>query len=108
MPGLPRECRLARNPARDCAPAMKLHLENLPASLPDQRDTITRCLEKLNEAMPLQQVHFFGSHARGEARNRQNPRTCRPRIVRVFPYACPVIFCAAIMLSLRPCGMLAA
>lgn len=47
---------------------MKLHLENLPASLTDQRDTIARCLEKMNEAMPLERVYLFGSHARGEAR----------------------------------------
>ena len=47
---------------------MKLLLENLPPSLAAQRDTIARCLEKMNEAMPLQQVYLFGSHARGEAR----------------------------------------
>lgn len=47
---------------------MKLHLENLPPSLAGQRDTIARCLEKMNEAMPLERVILFGSHARGEAR----------------------------------------
>lgn len=47
---------------------MKLHLENLPPSLADQRDIIARCLEKMNEAMPLERVYLFGSHARGEAR----------------------------------------
>ena len=47
---------------------MKLLLDNLPPSLMAQRDTIARCLEKMNEAMPLERVYLFGSHARGEAR----------------------------------------
>ena len=47
---------------------MKLLLENLPPSLAAQRDIIARCLEKMNEAMPLERVYLFGSHARGEAR----------------------------------------
>lgn len=47
---------------------MKLLLDNLPPSLSAQRDTIARCLEKMNEAMPLERVYLFGSHARGEAR----------------------------------------
>lgn len=47
---------------------MKLLLENLPPSLAGQRETLARCIEKMNEAMPLEQVILFGSHARGEAR----------------------------------------
>ncbi len=47
---------------------MKLLLENLPPSLQDQRETLARCLEAMNRAMPLKAVYLFGSHARGEAR----------------------------------------
>ena len=47
---------------------MKLHLENLPASLVPQRETLARCLEAMNRALPLREVWLFGSHARGDAR----------------------------------------
>ncbi len=47
---------------------MKLILENLPASLVAQRDTLARCLEAMDRALPLRAVYLFGSHARGEAR----------------------------------------
>ena len=47
---------------------MKLLLENLPPSLRDQRETLTRCLVAMDAALPIQQVLLFGSHARGEAR----------------------------------------
>ncbi len=47
---------------------MKLLLENLPASLQDQRATLARCLEAMNEVIPFQAVYLFGSHARGQAR----------------------------------------
>ena len=47
---------------------MKLLLENLPTSLVAQRDTLARCLEAMNRALPLRAVYLFGSHARGEAR----------------------------------------
>jgi hypothetical protein len=46
---------------------MRLLLENLPASLGEQRDCLARCLEAMNRVMPLQAVYLFGSHARGEA-----------------------------------------
>jgi len=46
---------------------VKLLLENLPASLQDQRETLVKCLEAMNQAMPLRAVYLFGSHARGEA-----------------------------------------
>ena len=47
---------------------MKLLLENLPPSRAPQRETLARCLEAMNGALPLQAVWLFGSHARGEAR----------------------------------------
>jgi len=47
---------------------MKLLLENLPPSLRDQRETLARCLEAMDRALPLKAVYLFGSHARGEAR----------------------------------------
>ena len=47
---------------------MKLILENLPPSLAAQRDTLARCLEAMDRALPLRTVYLFGSHARGEAR----------------------------------------
>jgi predicted nucleotidyltransferase len=45
-----------------------LLIENLPSSLQSQRDTLVRCLEAMNAALPLQAVYLFGSHARGDAR----------------------------------------
>src|SRR5216110_1088488 len=47
---------------------MRLLLDNLPSSLREQRDSLRRCLEAMNQVMPLQAVYLFGSHARGEAR----------------------------------------
>jgi predicted nucleotidyltransferase len=47
---------------------VKLLLENLPPSLTPQRETLARCIEAMNRALPLQEVWLFGSHARGEAR----------------------------------------
>lgn len=47
---------------------MKLHMENLPPSLQDQRETLTRCLLAMDAALPLREVILFGSHVRGEAR----------------------------------------
>jgi len=47
---------------------VKLHLENLPPSLAPHRETLSRCLEAMNRALPLRQVILFGSHARGDAR----------------------------------------
>lgn len=47
---------------------MKLLLENLPPSLVPQRETLARCLEAMNRALPLHEVWLFGSHARGDAR----------------------------------------
>lgn len=48
--------------------SVKLHLENLPPSLADQKETLARCLEAMHTARPLRRVILFGSHARGEAR----------------------------------------
>jgi predicted nucleotidyltransferase len=47
---------------------MKLRLENLPPGLQTQRETLTRCLEAMNRALPVREIYLFGSHARGEAR----------------------------------------
>ena len=47
---------------------VKLHLENIPPSLAPQRETLARCLEAMNRALPLREVWLFGSHARGDAR----------------------------------------
>jgi predicted nucleotidyltransferase len=47
---------------------VKLLLENLPPSLAPQRETLARCLEAMNRALPVSQVILFGSHARGDAR----------------------------------------
>ena len=46
---------------------MKLLMENLPASLRDQRQSLTQCLEAMNTVAPLRAVYLFGSHARREA-----------------------------------------
>lgn len=43
-------------------------MENLPPSLAPQRETLARCLEAMNAAMPFREVWLFGSHARGDAR----------------------------------------
>jgi predicted nucleotidyltransferase len=47
---------------------MRLVLENLPASLQSQRETLARCLEAMDRVLPLRRAILFGSHARGEAR----------------------------------------
>jgi predicted nucleotidyltransferase len=47
---------------------VKLQLERLPASLRPQRDILVRCLDAMNQAMPIKAVYLFGSHARGDAR----------------------------------------
>src|SRR5881396_10649 len=47
---------------------VKLLLDNLPPSLAPHRETLARCLEAMNRALPLREVWLFGSHARGEAR----------------------------------------
>jgi hypothetical protein len=47
---------------------VKLLLDNLPAGLQSQRQTLARCLEAMDGAMPLRTVYLFGSHARGDAR----------------------------------------
>ena len=47
---------------------VRLLLENLPPSLAPQRETLARCLEAMNGALPLREVWLFGSHARGDAR----------------------------------------
>ena len=46
---------------------VKLRLDNLPASLQSQRQTLAHCFEAMDWVMPLRAVYLFGSHARGEA-----------------------------------------
>ena len=46
---------------------VKLLLDNLPAELESQRQTLAQCLEAMDRVMPLRAVYLFGSHARGEA-----------------------------------------
>src|ERR1017187_9660091 len=48
--------------------SVKLTLDNLPPSLPKQRQTLAACFEAMDQVMPLRAVYLFGSHARGEAR----------------------------------------
>ena len=60
--------RLSTRAIWDNFSAVKLLLENLPASLRDQREALAKCLEAMDEALPLRAVYLFGSHARGEAR----------------------------------------
>jgi hypothetical protein len=55
---------------------MKLLLENLPPSLQDQRETLARCLEAMDRALPLKAVYLFGSHARGLSSRKEY---CLPR-----------------------------
>lgn len=50
------------------AATVRLLLENLPPSLAPQRETLARCLEAMDRALPLRAVYLFGSHARGDAR----------------------------------------
>ena len=47
--------------------SVKLRLDNLPASLQSQRQTLAHCFEAMDRVMPLRAVYLFGSHARGEA-----------------------------------------
>ena len=46
---------------------MNFLLDNLPASLISQRESLVRCLEAMNRVQPLRAVYLFGSHVRGEA-----------------------------------------
>jgi predicted nucleotidyltransferase len=43
-------------------------MNNLPASLAGQQQSIEKCLRAMATAMPLRAVYLFGSHVRGEAR----------------------------------------
>lgn len=56
------------HPRRYLLRLVKLLMENLPPSLAPQRETLVRCLEAMNAAMPFREVWLSGSHARGDAR----------------------------------------
>jgi predicted nucleotidyltransferase len=47
---------------------MRFLMNNLPASLAGQQQSIEKCLRAMATAMPLRAVYLFGSHVRGEAR----------------------------------------
>ena len=55
---------------------VKLLMENLPATLRDQRDCLVRCLEAMDRVMPLKAVYLFGSHARGNPRSDSDVDLC--------------------------------
>jgi predicted nucleotidyltransferase len=42
-------------------------MDNLPAALRPQRETLAQCLEAFNRARHVRAIYLFGSHARGEA-----------------------------------------
>ena len=46
---------------------MKLLLDRLPESLQSSRDTLTKCLQAVDQVRRVHAVYLFGSHARGEA-----------------------------------------
>ena len=58
------------------SPGVRLVLENLPPSLQAQRETLARCLEAMDRALPLRRAILFGSHARGEARSDSDVDLC--------------------------------
>ncbi|MCW5553062.1 MAG: nucleotidyltransferase domain-containing protein [Verrucomicrobiae bacterium] len=43
-------------------------MENLPASLREQREPLAQCLEAMGRAARVRRIYLFGSHARGDAR----------------------------------------
>lgn len=55
---------------------MKLLLENLPATLVNQREPLAKCLEAMGRVAQVRAVYLFGSHARGEARSDSDVDLC--------------------------------
>ena len=55
---------------------MKLHPDNLPASLRGEREVLGKCIEAMNSVTPVTEVYLFGSHARGEARKDSDVDLC--------------------------------
>ena len=48
-------------------PAMIIHHESLPDSLPHQGRDLVACLTAFSSVVPVEKIILFGSHARGEA-----------------------------------------
>ncbi len=74
-----RKCsfsQLACDVGRLYSKNVKLLLENLPPALQGQRETLAKCLEAMDRALPLKQVILFGSYARGEAREDSDVDLC--------------------------------
>ncbi len=55
---------------------MKLLLDNLPAGLQSQRESLGKCLEAIGRVARVRAVYLFGSHARGEARPASDVDLC--------------------------------
>ncbi len=43
-------------------------MDNLPAALRPQRDTLAKCLKAFDRARHVRAIYLFGSYARGESR----------------------------------------
>jgi predicted nucleotidyltransferase len=56
--------------------AVKLLLDNLPAGLRSQRESLAKCLEAIGGVATVRAVYLFGSHARGEARPASDVDLC--------------------------------
>jgi predicted nucleotidyltransferase len=51
-------------------------MDNWPETLAPQRSALVRCLEEMDQALPLKAVYLFGSYARGEAQESSDVDLC--------------------------------
>jgi predicted nucleotidyltransferase len=56
--------------------AMRIMLENIPASSGHRQVALIKCLDAMTGAMPVRQVVLFGSYARGNARRDSDVDLC--------------------------------